>query len=102
MTNGYGNYETIDDRHDHLRFELEPASGEGACVLRLTVLLDSRDKASRDAAGWHVCLDRLERLLAGDLEPAHPAATGMSEDWRGLYDAYQGRGVPVGAPIPGD
>src|SRR5579862_6024636 len=34
---------------DHLRFELEPA-GEAACVLRLTVLLDSREKAARDSA----------------------------------------------------
>jgi uncharacterized protein YndB with AHSA1/START domain len=25
----------------------------------------SREQAARDAAGWHVCLDRLERLLAG-------------------------------------
>jgi uncharacterized protein YndB with AHSA1/START domain len=28
--------------------------------------------------------------------------TGVSEDWRGLYEAYQGRGVPSGAPIPGE
>ncbi len=79
---------------DHLDFELEPITGQDACVLRLTVLLDAREKASRDAAGWHVCLDRLEGLLAGD--------EGLNEDWRGLYEAYQGRGVPVGAPIPGE
>ena len=85
---------------DHLRFELEPAPGAGdACVLRLTVLLDQREKAARDGAGWHVCLDRLERLLAGD---DGPAATGASEDWRALYEEYQRRGVPAGAPIPGE
>jgi hypothetical protein len=28
--------------------------------------------------------------------------TGVSEDWRGLYEAYQRRGVPAGAPIPGE
>jgi uncharacterized protein YndB with AHSA1/START domain len=83
---------------DHLDFELEPVS-EDACVLRLTVLLDSREKAARDGAGWHVCLDRLEQLLAGD---DGPAATGAGEDWRGLYDEYQRRGVPAGAPIPGE
>src|SRR5947209_12428280 len=37
---------------DHLGFELEPVPGEDECVLRLTVLLDSREKAARDAAGW--------------------------------------------------
>ncbi len=86
-------------REDHLRFELEPMPGEAACLLRLTVLLDSREKAARDGAGWHVCLDRLDGLLAGD---DGPAATGASGDWRGLYDEYQRRGVPAGAPIPGE
>jgi uncharacterized protein YndB with AHSA1/START domain len=84
---------------DHLRFELEPMPGEEACLLRLTVLLDSREKAARDGAGWHLCLDRLEGLLAGD---DGPAVTGASEDWQGLYDEYQRRGVPAGAPIPGE
>ena len=85
---------------DHLRFELEPVPGSAhACVLRLTVLLDSREKAARDGAGWHVCLDRLERLLSGD---NGPGARGAGEDWRGLYDEYQRRGVPAGAPIPGE
>jgi uncharacterized protein YndB with AHSA1/START domain len=82
---------------DHLRFELEPVGGsEGACVLRLTVLLDSREKAARDSAGWHVCLDRLAARLGGAAE------NGDGEDWRGLYEEYQRRGVPAGAPIPGE
>jgi uncharacterized protein YndB with AHSA1/START domain len=84
---------------DHLRLELEPLPGEDACVLRLTVLLDSRDKASRDSAGWHICLDRLERLLGGEGGPAAVGATGA---WRELYDEYQRRGVPAGAAIPGE
>ena len=82
---------------DHLRFELEPAAGsDDACLLRLTVLLDSREKAARDGAGWHVCLDRLDARLAGSGGP------GDGEDWRGLYEEYQRRGVPAGAPVPGD
>lgn len=80
---------------DHLRFELEPVAGSpDESVLRLTVLLDERDKAARDSAGWHVCLDRLGRQLGGE-EP------GGRENWRGLYEEYQRRGVPAGAPIPG-
>jgi uncharacterized protein YndB with AHSA1/START domain len=77
---------------DHLRFELEPA-GRDACTLRLTVLLDERDKAARDSAGWHVCLDRLESQLDGVTDAG---------DWRGLYEEYKRRGVPAGAPIPGE
>ncbi|MBV9607352.1 MAG: SRPBCC family protein [Solirubrobacterales bacterium] len=82
---------------DHLRFELEPVAGaEHACVLRLTVLLDEREKAARDSAGWHVCLDRLDALLAGRGEASE------GQDWRGLYEEYQRRGAPAGAPIPGE
>lgn len=84
---------------DHLRFELEPADDGAGCTLSLTVALAARDKAARDSAGWHVCLDRLERFVAGE---DGPAVTGVTEDWRGLYDEYQRRGVPAGAPIPGE
>jgi uncharacterized protein YndB with AHSA1/START domain len=45
---------------DHLRFELEPLDA-GGCLLRFTVVLDTEDKAARDAAGWHQCLDGLGR-----------------------------------------
>jgi uncharacterized protein YndB with AHSA1/START domain len=76
---------------DHLRFELEPTD-EG-CVLRFTALLDARDKAARDAAGWHTCLDRLEAALDG-------APAGDDEAWRELYEAYEQRGLPTGAPVP--
>jgi uncharacterized protein YndB with AHSA1/START domain len=76
---------------DHLRFELEPA--DGGCVLRFTALLDARDKAARDAAGWHTCLDRLEAALDGSDETDHAA-------WRALYAEYERQGLPTGAPVP--
>ena len=82
---------------DHLRFELDPVDGETGCALRLTVALGTRDKAARDAAGWHVCLDRLERFVAGE---DGPAVTGVDGDWRALYEEYQRRGAPVGARDP--
>ena len=69
---------------DLLRFELEP-EGDGT-VLRLTDVFAEADRAARDAAGWHVCLDR----LAGD---------GVGE-WRAIYEDYERRGLPTGAPIP--
>ncbi len=84
---------------DHLRFELEPVDGDSRCALRLTVALGMLDKAARDAAGWHVCLDRLERFVAGE---DGRAVTGVNGDWRELYEEYQRRGAPVGAEIPGN
>jgi uncharacterized protein YndB with AHSA1/START domain len=79
---------------DHLRFELEPGDRrDDGCLLRLTVALGIRDKAARDAAGWHVCLDRLEARLGEN------SAGG---EWRDYYDEYQRRGVPAGAPVPGE
>jgi uncharacterized protein YndB with AHSA1/START domain len=83
---------------DHLRFELEPADGGVACLLRFTAMIDSKDKAARDAAGWHLCLDGLARLLDGSGEDATHGVTGT---WRERYDDYVERGLPSGAPIPG-
>ena len=77
---------------DHLRFELEPADPDG-CLLRFTVVLDAEDKAARDAAGWHHCLDGLERELSDG--PPVP-----DESWRERYEEYSQRGLPTGAPVP--
>jgi uncharacterized protein YndB with AHSA1/START domain len=71
------------DEGDRLRFELQP-DGSGT-LLRFAHFLATEKKASRDAAGWHVCLQGLERLL---------------DDWRALYEDYQARGFPAGAPVP--
>jgi hypothetical protein len=46
-----------------LRIELE--GDDDGCVLHFVVLFDDAERASRDAAGWHVCLDRLEQHLGG-------------------------------------
>lgn len=83
---------------DTLRIELEPA-GDG-CVLHFVVLFDDAERASRDAAGWHVCLDLLDRHLGGAATQA--PSSEATDDWRALYDEYQRRGLPAGAPIPGD
>jgi uncharacterized protein YndB with AHSA1/START domain len=84
---------------EELRFELEPQDA-GACLLRFTHVLSARDAAARDAAGWHVCLDRLERRLAG--EHAEAPSGGPTAEWRAHYDEYVSRGLPVGAAVPGE
>jgi uncharacterized protein YndB with AHSA1/START domain len=83
---------------DMLRIELE--RDDDGCVLHFTVLFDDSARASRDAAGWHVCLELLERHLAG-VETRSPTSD-ATPDWRGLYAEYQRRGLPAGAPLPGD
>jgi uncharacterized protein YndB with AHSA1/START domain len=82
---------------EHLHIELEP-DGDG-CRMRFTHVLSTREQAARDAAGWHVCLDRLEQLLAGAAGEA-PGPEPTSE-WGEHYEAYQRRGLPAGAPVPG-
>jgi len=84
---------------DHLQFALEPSDDGAGCILRFTVELDAREKAARDAAGWHVCLDALERRLDGTEEGA---IAGASSSWREYYAEYERRGLPVGAPVPGE
>jgi uncharacterized protein YndB with AHSA1/START domain len=82
---------------DHLRFELEPQpQDEETSLLRLTVELDAKDKAARDAAGWHQCLDSLERQLSGSA-PERPMP---ADTWRERYEEYARRGLPTGAPVP--
>ena len=82
---------------EELRLELDP-DGDG-CRLRFTHLLSAREQAARDAAGWHVCLDRLERLVAG--AGAEAPGAEPTDEWSERYAAYQRRGVPAGARVPG-
>lgn len=81
-----------------LRFELEP-DGEARCWLTLTDVLERPDAAARNAAGWHVCLAEMEKLLAG--ERADGPHSGTAEPWEPHYAAYVAAGLPDGAPIPG-
>ena len=82
---------------DVLEFELEPA-GEDACILRFSHLLTETDRGAMVAAGWHVCLGELEKLLAG--EPAHAPTSEPTDQWRALYEVYAQQGFPTGAALP--
>ncbi|MBO8195607.1 SRPBCC family protein [Streptomyces oryzae] len=83
---------------DELLFELG-RRGEG-CVLALTDVLEQREAAARNAAGWDVCLEELGKLLSGGT-PSGPHDASAS-DWQARYDAYVAAGMPSGAPVPGE
>jgi uncharacterized protein YndB with AHSA1/START domain len=70
-----------------LRWELEPLDGGGT---RLT-LWHNIDKAyiAMGAAGWHLCFEVLEHLLAGDPLGRIVGAEAMKfEGWKRLYAEY--------------
>src|SRR5258708_35124223 len=57
-----------------LHFALE-ARNDGGCVLTLTDVLEARDAAARNAAGWTVCLAELGKHLAGQVAGGPHSAT---------------------------
>jgi uncharacterized protein YndB with AHSA1/START domain len=77
---------------DIVRLELQP-TGQGT-VLNLFDTLDDRGKGARDGAGWHTCLDALERELGGD-----EAARDELRSWRDLAAHYAESFGPEAATI---
>lgn len=75
-----------------LRFDLRP-DGEG-CALTFLDTFDELGKASRDGAGWHVCLDVLEHHLAGQEPPRSTAAR-----WQEVHAGYVERFGPEASTI---
>lgn len=82
---------------DELWFDLVTLR-DGRTRLTFTHLLDERDTASRNAAGWDLCLDALTVALDGSSDAP---VGGRTPAWEDLYRAYIAAGVPSGAPIPG-
>lgn len=64
---------------DQIRIELESISG--GTQLTLYDTLEQNGKASRDAAGWHVCLDDLNTHLGG-------GDGSELQTWRPLNERY--------------
>jgi uncharacterized protein YndB with AHSA1/START domain len=84
---------------DLLRFELA-ADGDATRLTMLHVLhTEGEDAAAKTAAGWHVCLDGMERRLAGEEGVTETGAP--TPAWQARYDEYLARGFPSGAAIPG-
>lgn len=70
-----------------IRWQLEPLAGHGT---RLTLwhAIDRR-YISMGAAGWHVCFDVMERLLAGDPTPRVVGPEAMKNGvWQRLNGEY--------------
>jgi uncharacterized protein YndB with AHSA1/START domain len=77
---------------DVLRIELEPTSA--GCRLTLIDRIDQLGKAARDAAGWHVCLDALERTL-----DAEPSPRDALDGWATVAPRYRERFGPAASSI---
>lgn len=82
---------------DELR--LEVARDGQDTVLTLTDLLGNADEAARNAAGWELSLDALDRAL-GDVGAAAAAGEEAETQWRRAYRAYLQAGFPTGAFVP--
>jgi uncharacterized protein YndB with AHSA1/START domain len=74
---------------DLLRWELERTGGGTRLTLRHTVA--ERDTGAMTAAGWHLCLGRLDRLLGGEPVEAVRGGAAMDHGWEDLRDAYAAR-----------
>jgi uncharacterized protein YndB with AHSA1/START domain len=71
---------------DDLRWELAATGGGTRLTLRHRV--GSRDDMARAAAGWHLCFDVLERLLAGAPVPPVRGQDALEHGWAALHDQY--------------
>ncbi|MDI1462695.1 SRPBCC family protein [Catellatospora sp. KI3] len=81
---------------DSLRWELVPSAGAGT-RLTLRHTMADRDWLPKVAAGWHLCLDVLARLLDGEPVQAIRGRDAKAHGWAGLHDAYAVElGLPTG------
>jgi uncharacterized protein YndB with AHSA1/START domain len=74
---------------DLLRWELTPADGGTRLTLRHTVT--ERELPPMVAAGWHLCLAVLDRLLAGDPVGVIRGRDAKAHGWDELHAAYARR-----------
>ena len=71
---------------DELRWELAPSGGGTRLTLRHTVAAEGI--VPKVAAGWHLCFDVAEHLLAGDPVPTVRGQAAMEYGWQDLHDRY--------------
>jgi uncharacterized protein YndB with AHSA1/START domain len=80
---------------DTIRLEIVPR--QSGCTLILTDTLEELGKAARDGAGWHTCLDMLERDLAG-LAPQSDSSERWSEVHPGYVEKFGQAASTIGPP----
>jgi uncharacterized protein YndB with AHSA1/START domain len=71
---------------DHVSWQLDPTESGTRLILRHTV--ESAEWMPRVAAGWHLCLVVLDRLLGGDAIGPIVGQDAMNYGWQELHDAY--------------
>jgi uncharacterized protein YndB with AHSA1/START domain len=84
---------------DEMHFAVDPVEDVN-CRLTLINVLDDRSAASRNAAGWTVCLTELDKLLDG--RPVAGPHSAEVEPFEPIYEAYKAAGMPWGAEIPAE
>ncbi|MDQ6805964.1 MAG: SRPBCC family protein [Actinomycetota bacterium] len=77
---------------DTLRLELRPT--QDGTELTLLDTLEELGKAARDGAGWHTCLDALERALDGADDAREPMSA-----WSDVHPRYVEEFGPEAAAI---
>lgn len=83
---------------EELRFDIAETE-DGRTRFTLTDVLGAEDTASRNAAGWEVCLAALDATVRG--EPVAGPHAGAGAPWKAFYEGYVAAGVPSGAAVPG-
>lgn len=78
---------------DRVRFELSE-DGEASTVLAFTVWFPEHGKGARDGAGWHVCLDALDAVVAGRTLPEVEG-----QRWRQVHPEYVARLGPEASTL---
>ena len=68
------------------------------CRLELVNILASRGAGARNAAGWEMCLDLLDRVVAGSREGA--ASDGSMEEFLPVLEKCKARGLPDDGWLP--
>lgn len=67
---------------DQVRFEIHPEAG-GCRLILIEKLVKITDHTPKDLAGWHVCLNVIQKLMNGQ------AVERRHEEWKIWYEKYK-------------
>jgi len=72
---------------DVVRWRLAPTAT--GCRLTLEQTMADREPGAMNAAGWHICLDVLDDVLAGRPTPRAVGEDAVAQGWAALRDDYE-------------